>query len=156
VYFWLCLSGCKTENRQSESSIDHQHTTWIFFLINFHQSLQGKNISGDALTSQSVSLLLSLSAKTYCSLSSFHVHKLSTELKLCFFYYYYYPVLQYYEISYHTFTAEIWLETLSRIQAHKFQEHAADGSWQGKRPGNKFSSQGLLSCATLVTGHIYY
>lgn len=42
-----------------------------FFLINFHQSLQGKNISGDALTSQSVSMLLSLSAKTYCSFDLF-------------------------------------------------------------------------------------
>jgi hypothetical protein len=28
----LSLSGCKRENRHNESSIDYQHTTWIFFL----------------------------------------------------------------------------------------------------------------------------
>jgi len=48
-----------------------------FSLISLHHSLQGKNLSGDALISQSVSLLLSISAKTNCSLSScsFHAHK---------------------------------------------------------------------------------
>ena len=81
MYFWLCLSERKREKTERifhwSSRHDMIFSSSHFSLISLHHSLQGKNLSGDALISQSVSLLLSISAKTNCSLSScsFHAHK---------------------------------------------------------------------------------